>query len=127
MLQLSFYCVFKTDMTPQRQLNLANIWTIIGLLPFTLMLCWCAALFATTVPGQLPVIPTLDPFGMIGLSLMSFLFMLIVAGPQLWWAWQLTSHYDTLRTTTAMTLRIAGVTLILTPLWLSLYFSASRH
>lgn len=113
-------------MSPQRQLRWANIWTAVGLLPFALVLCWETAFFATFTPNQQPIIPMIDPIGMIGLNLMSFVFMLAIAGPQLWWAWRLTSYHDDLRSNTTLVLRIAAVVLLLSP-WLMSWILSARH
>jgi hypothetical protein len=114
-------------MNLQRQLKGANFWTAAGLLPFAVMLCWSIAALATAGPNWPPNIPILDPFAMIGLDLMSFLFMLAVAGPQVWRAWRLPSDYVDLQSKTALVLPITALMLFLTPFMLSLYFSASRR
>lgn len=93
------------------------------MLPFALMLCWTLAIFSA-VPGEgvtrPGAIPSLDPFAMIGLGVLTFLFMLAVAAPQLWWGWQLTSHYDGLHSTTTQVLRGLGLVLLLSPWWITL-------
>jgi hypothetical protein len=77
-------------MSLRSQLRLANTLMTIGVLPWLLTLAWLAAFFILTPPGGPPAIPILDPLGMIGFMVMSFLFGLCVAGAGAFWSWVLT-------------------------------------
>ena len=90
------------------------------MLPFGLILCWTLLLFATTAPGKAPTIPMLDPFSMLFLGVATFILMLAVAAPQLWWGWRLTSYYSDLRSPTTLILRALGIVMLLSPWWITL-------
>ena len=108
-------------MSPSVQLKWANFWTVVGITPFTVLVCWSIAALSTVVPNQPPMIRILDPFAMIALGFMSYLFMLAVAGPQVWRAWALTSYHVELRSKAALGLRIAIAVLVSCPFIFSLY------
>ena len=44
-----------------------------GILPLALYIAWAAAFLLTTVPGQPPAIPIIDPIGMLGLGMVVYL------------------------------------------------------
>jgi hypothetical protein len=75
---------------PRFQLCFANVLMTVGVLPWLLTLAWVAAFFMTAVPGQPPMVAILDPLGMVGFVMMTFLFALCVAGLGAFWSWLLT-------------------------------------
>lgn len=118
---------FKENMSPRHQLRIANILIAIGVLPLALVLCWTIAFFMTTVAGQAPKIPIIDPIGMIGLLMMSFIITLVMAGISALWSWSLTYRNDEIRSSSALALRIITALVLIAPFLLSYYLSIQQH
>jgi hypothetical protein len=101
-------------MTPRRQLCIANSLIILGLFPFAAVSGWIAAFFWTTVPGQSPRVPIIDPIGMVGLWLVSLAVTAFVAGSGAVWSWMITRAYPELRSWVHVLLRlVAGASVVL--------------
>jgi asparagine N-glycosylation enzyme membrane subunit Stt3 len=81
------------------------------------------AFFLTTVPGQPPKVPIIDPLGMIGLLMMSFIFTLVMAGIGALWSWSLTTRNAEIRSLSALTFRLVTAFVLIAPFLLSFYLS----
>lgn len=114
-------------MAPRHQLRIANILIGIGVAPLALVLCWTIAFFLTAVPGQPPKIPIIDPIGMIGLLIVSFLITLVMAGTAACWSWSLTSTHAEIRSRTALSFRLVTAAVLIAPFLLTYYLSIRRH
>lgn len=109
-------------MTTRSRLRAANLLMTFGVLPWLLVLAWVMAFFLTTVPGRPPRVFIIDPLGMIGLMMMSFLFALCVAGAGLIWSWLLTRAGADAASRTTLACRWLVVLALLGPplaLWLA--------
>jgi len=106
-------------MSISRQLFWAHFWSIVGMLPYAVVLTLTLAIFASANLQPRPSIPMLDPIGMLALGLLCFLFMLAVAGPQVWWIWRMTVYNPALRSKTALALRTIALVLLLSPWWIT--------
>jgi hypothetical protein len=110
-------------MSPRHQLRIANILIGIGVLPLALVLCWITAFFLTAVRGQAPKVPIIDPIGMIGLLVMSFIITLVMAGISALWSWSLTTRNTEIRSRAALTFRLVTALVLIAPFLLSYYLS----
>lgn len=113
-------------MSPRHQLKIANILIALGVLPLALVLCWSVAFLLTTVPGQSPTVPIIDPIGMIGLLITSFLITLVVAGLATCWSWSLTTRHAEIRSWASLTFRLVTALVLIAPFLLSYYLSIRR-
>ena len=112
-------------MTPRCQSISANFLMSAGILPLALYIAWAAAFLLTTVPGQPPAIPIIDPIGMPGLGMVVYLGALVVAGLGMVWSWLLARAYPERRMRGALVLRAFVVLVLATPFAFS--FLASMH
>ncbi|MCS0630828.1 hypothetical protein NX786_15945 [Telluria mixta] len=112
-------------MTPRCQSVSANFLMGAGILPLALYIAWVAAFLITTVPGQPPRIPIIDPIGMIGLGMFVYLGSSIVAGLGIVWSWLLARAYPERRTRWALALRAIVVLVLVLPF--AFNFLASMH
>ena len=87
----------------------------LGMLPLLLVGCWILAFFLTTERGQPPIVPIIDPIGMIGILLVSFLITAVLAGGGALWSWILVIRNKELRSGRARTLRLATALLLASP------------
>jgi hypothetical protein len=110
-------------MAPRHQLRLANILIGVGVLPLTLVLCWTTVFFITTVPGQSPSVPMIDPIGKVGLLIMCMIITFVVAGAATCWSWLLTTRHAEIRSSTALAFRLVTVLVLIAPFLLSYYLS----
>jgi hypothetical protein len=113
-------------MSPRHQLRIANILIGIGVLPLALILGWTMAFFLTAVPGQPPKVPIIDPLGMIGLLIMSFLITLVMAGIAACWSWSLTTRHVDIRSSAALAFRLVTALVLSAPFLLTYYLSLRR-
>ena len=102
-------------MTPRCQSISANFMMGAGILPLALYIAWVAAFLLTTVPGQPPVVPIIDPIGMVGLGMFVYLGSLVVAGLGVAWSWLLANAYPERRTRSTMILRAIVVLVLALP------------
>lgn len=112
-------------MTPRCQSISANFLMGAGILPLALYIVWVAAFLITTVPGQPPRIPIIDPLGMVGLGMVVYLGALVVAGLGIAWSWLLVRAYPERRTRWALALRAIVVLVLAAPFVFS--FLSSMH
>jgi hypothetical protein len=112
-------------MTPRCQSVSANFLMGAGILPLALYIAWVAAFLITTVPGQPPRIPIIDPIGMIGLGMFVYLGSFVVAGLGIVWSWLLARAYPERRTRRALALRAIVVLVLVLPFAFS--FLSSMH
>jgi hypothetical protein len=101
-------------MTPRRQSIYANCLMVGGILPLSLYIAWVAAFLLTTVPGQPPRVPIIDPIGMVGLGLFVHVGSLVVAGLGVTWSWLLVRAYPERRTRRGLVLRAIVVLVLVT-------------
>jgi hypothetical protein len=111
---------------PRQQLRTANVMMGLGLLPLALVVVWTTAFFLTLVPGRPPTVPIIDPIGMIGLLLMSFIATLAIAAPGAFWSWWITHRHAELRSRTVQALRLLTVLVLASPFLLSYWLSTWR-
>jgi len=102
-------------MTPRCQSIFANCLMVAGILPLILYIAWVAAFLLTTVPGQPPRVPIIDPIGMVGLGLFVYFGSLIVAGLGAVWSWLLARAYPERRTGRALVLRAIVAVVLAAP------------
>lgn len=102
-------------MSLDTQLKWAHFWSVVGLLPFGLLFSLTLVAVASAGLGQPGQAPLFEPFAMLGLLVVSWLFMVAVAGPQIWWVWRLTSYDTALSSPTALALRVTGLLLVAGP------------
>jgi CHASE2 domain-containing sensor protein len=112
-------------MPPRRKLRIANMLMGLGMIPFALVFCWALAFLLTTVPGEPPKVPIIDPIGMVGLLVTSFVITAVVAGTSALWSWSLTSSNIEIRSWSALAFRLATVLLLSGPVLLSYLLRAS--
>jgi hypothetical protein len=102
-------------MTPRCQSVSANFLMGAGILPLALYIAWVAAFLITTVPGQPPRVPIIDPIGMVGLGLFVYVGSLVVAGLGVTWSWLLARAYPERRTRRGLVLRAIVLLVLVTP------------
>lgn len=112
-------------MTPRCQSISANFLMGAGVLPLALYIVWVAAFLITTVPGQPPSIPIIDPLGMVGLGMAVYLGALVVAGLGMAWSWLLVRAYPERDTRWVLTLRALVMLVLAAPFIFS--FLGSMH
>jgi hypothetical protein len=90
-----------------------------GIFPFAFYLCWVGAIFATLAPGRAPIVPMIDPLGMVGVGMSSFGAALVVAAPATWWSWSLARGFPELRSRAALAFQCLVVLLLASPfIWM---------
>jgi membrane protein DedA with SNARE-associated domain len=87
----------------------------LGISPFAAYLAWVMVFFATFVPGRRPVMPILDPVGMVGLAMATYAGALGVAGPAAWWSWSLARAVPALRSRPALVFQCLVALLLACP------------
>jgi hypothetical protein len=102
-------------MTPRCQSIFANCLMVVGILPLSLYIAWVAAFLLTTVPGQPPRVPIIDPIGMVGLGLFVYAGSLVAAGLGVVWSWLLARAYPERRTRPGLVLRAIVALVLVTP------------
>jgi hypothetical protein len=102
-------------MTPRCQSIFANFLMGAGILPLALYVAWVEAFLLTTVPGQPPRIPIIDPIGMIGLGMVVYPGSLVVAGLGIVWWWLLARAYPERRTRRSLALPIIVALVLVLP------------
>lgn len=106
-------------MNPSRQLKISTILMGFGVLPLGLVVAWISAFFLTSVPGQAPRIAIIDPIGMVGLLLVSFIITCLVAGGSAIWSWVLVIKHKDIRSRRALVLRLVTALVIASPFLLA--------
>jgi hypothetical protein len=105
----------RPAMTPRRQSVSANFLMGGGILPLALYIAWVATFLITTVPGQPPRVPIIDPIGMVGLGMVVYLGSFIVAGLGIVWSWLLARAYPERRTRRALVLPVIVILVLVLP------------
>ncbi|WP_449406335.1 hypothetical protein [Massilia phosphatilytica] len=112
-------------MTPRCQSISANFLMGAGILPLALYIAWVTAFLLTTVPGQPPRVPIIDPIGMVGLGMFAYLGALVVAGLGMVWSWLLVHAHPAQGTRWTLVLRAIVVLVLALPF--AFNFLASMH
>ncbi|KQY05829.1 hypothetical protein ASD28_07090 [Massilia sp. Root133] len=102
-------------MTPRCQSVAANFLMGAGILPLALYIAWVAAFLITTVPGQPPRVPIIDPIGMVGLGMVVYFGSFIAAGLGIVWSWLLARAYPERRTLRALVLPVIVILVLVLP------------
>ena len=97
---------------------IANVLMSIGVAPLAYCVIWAVSILAST-PARRVILPSVDPIGMIGLSIMSFILALAVAGTSAALSWDLARQNPDSRSRTALAFRLMTAALLISPFLLS--------
>ena len=97
---------------------IANVLMSIGVTPLAYCVIWAVSILAST-PARRVILPSVDPIGMIGLSIMSFILALAVAGTSAALSWDLARQNPDSRSRTALAFRLMTAALLISPFLLS--------
>jgi hypothetical protein len=101
-------------MSPHTKLVIANVLMAIGVLPLAFFVVWLIGILTWT-PDHRAIIPIMDPIGMIGPFVMSFIIMAAVAGTSAAWSWDLVRANPQSRARLALGLRFVTAALLISP------------
>lgn len=93
---------------------LANILMSIGILPLGFCVVWLAGLLAW-LSGHRPIVPIMDPLGMIGPSILSYIITFAIAGTSAAWSWDLSLAHPEHRSRIAPALRLLTAAILVSP------------
>jgi hypothetical protein len=74
-------------MSTRTKLVIANVLMCVGIVPLAFFVVWLIGILSWTL-GHRAIIPIMDPLGMIGLFVLSFIFTAAVAGTSATWLWK---------------------------------------
>lgn len=101
-------------MSTHIKLAIANVLMSIGSVPLAFFVVWLVGIL-TWAPGHRAIIPIMDPLGMIGPFVLSFIFMAAVAGTSAAWSWDLVRANPQSRSRVALGFRLMTVALLISP------------
>lgn len=101
-------------MSPHKKLVIANTLMTVGVLPLACVSVWLACILSAA-PGRQPIMPIIDPFVMMGIFAMSFLFTATVAGVSAAWSWDVVRACPDSRSRVALGLRLLTAALLASP------------
>jgi energy-coupling factor transporter transmembrane protein EcfT len=101
-------------MSPRAKLVIANVLMIIGVVPLAFFVVWLIGIL-TWSPGHQAIIPIMDPLGMIGPFVMSFIITAAVGGTSAAWSWDLVRANPQSRSRVALGLRLMTAVLLISP------------
>jgi hypothetical protein len=102
-------------MSPRTRLVTANVLMVIGIVPLGFFVVWLAGLVAWMRGYGTPIIPIMDPLGMIGPFALSFILTFAVAGTAAAWSWDLVRTHPHMRSRVALGLRLTTAAVLLGP------------
>ena len=101
-------------MSTHTKLVIANVLMSVGIVPLAFFVVWLIGILSWT-PGHRAIIPIMDPLGMIGPFVLSFIFAAAVAGTSAAWSWDLVRANPQSRSRVALGLRMLTATLLISP------------
>lgn len=104
-------------MRPRTKLIIANVLMSIGLAPLAFSVVWLAGIL-TWRPEHRAIIPIMDPLGMTGPFIVSFIITFAVAGTGAAWSWDLVRAHPQDRSRTALGLRLITAAVLISPFML---------
>lgn len=104
----------KLGMSTRTKLAIANVLMSVGAIPLAFFVVWLIGIL-TWKPGQRAIIPIMDPLGMIGPFILSYLFTAAVSGTSAAWSWDLVRAHPQSRSRVALGLRLTTVALLISP------------
>jgi len=101
-------------MSPRTKLVIANVLMSIGVVPLVFFVVWLIGIL-TWAPDHRAIIPIMDPLGMIGPFVISFIFAAAVGGTSAAWSWDLVRTNPQSRSRIALGLRLMTAALLISP------------
>jgi hypothetical protein len=86
----------------------------VGVAPLAFLVIWLAGILSW-FRGHQAIIPIMDPLGMIGPFVLSFIFAAAVAGTSAAWSWDLVRANPQCRSRLALGLRLVTAALLISP------------
>lgn len=111
-------------MSIRSKLMLANGLMLVGIIPLGFCLVWALG-FLAWLSGAEPMIPIMDPIGMLGVCAAGFFLTLAVAGTSAVWSWELMRDHDGVRSTLSSALRLLTGFVLSCPIALIGYLALS--
>ena len=101
-------------MSTRAKLAMANMLMSVGVAPLAFFVIWLIGILSWS-PGHRAIIPIMDPLGMIGPFVLSFIFTAAVAGTSAAWSWDLVRANPQCRSRIALGLRLMTAALLISP------------
>lgn len=101
-------------MSPRTKLVIANVLMGIGMLPLAFFVVWLIGI-VTWTPDRRAIIPIMDPIGMIGPFIVSFIVTAAVGGTSAAWSWDVVRAHPQTRSRVALGLRLMTVAVLVSP------------
>jgi hypothetical protein len=103
-----------TGMSTRAKLFIANVLMSVGGVPLAFFVVWLIGI-VTWAPGHPAIVPIMDPLGMIGPFVLSFIFTAAVAGTSAAWSWDVVRANPQSRSRVALGLRLTTAALLMSP------------